>query len=105
MQVDGTLGIRVDDPSDIIIVDASSIPDEIGDQSNPAQMRATGNKHFQAHQYKEALECYTKSLKMLEGSDKLLSVCLTNLAASLLSSGRSQAGEALAVALTAAGLP
>lgn len=52
-RMDGSLGIRVDDPSEI--VDASAA-------SNSSDFKALGNKCFQAGEYPGALEFYKKAI-------------------------------------------
>ena len=52
--MDGSLGIRVDDPSEI--VDASSA-------SSPSDLKALGNKCFQAKEHQQALDFYKKALE------------------------------------------
>ena len=52
--MDGSLGIRVDDPSEI--VDASSA-------SSPSDFKTLGNKCFQAKEHQQALDFYKKALE------------------------------------------
>lgn len=52
--MDGSLGSRVDDPSEI--VDASSA-------SSPSDFKTLGNKCFQAKEHQQALDFYKKALE------------------------------------------
>ena len=76
---DGTCGVRVDDPRDLVHLDAQP------DARDAAAWKEEGNVSFRGGQYAEAERCYSAGLGALdEGAARLLSGSLSNLAAALL---------------------
>ena len=99
---DGTLGVRVDDPQDLVLlgVSASAAGGDHG------ALKELGNAAFRAGLHAEALERYSEALRALDASGpdgaRTLSPTLANLAASLLSAPLGAARDALLVASSAA---
>ncbi len=100
--MDGTCGVRVDDPRDLVQLEASPAA-----ARDAAAWRVEGNACFRGGQHAEAARCYTAALRALDAdgaSARLLSGTLCNLAAALLAqpgSGREEAARALLAACAA----
>ncbi|KAK3252522.1 hypothetical protein CYMTET_38185 [Cymbomonas tetramitiformis] len=71
---DGTCGVRVDDPSEVIWLQ------DLGAPCAPS-WQSQGNSHFRMKQYKEALQCYAKGLRLVvTADDHLLVKLMSNIA-------------------------
>ena len=63
---DGSLGIRVDDPSEIVDVSMAS---------SPSDFKALGNKCFQAREHQGALDFYKKAIETWRAINMSFHVC------------------------------
>jgi tetratricopeptide (TPR) repeat protein len=100
---DGTLGVRVDDPRDLVLLAAPGAPAG----GDPAALKEQGNAAFRAGRPADAELRYSEALRALDASGfegaSLLSPTLANLAASLLGIGGDEGARgALLVASVAA---
>lgn len=93
-RADGTFGIRVDDPKDVIFGADLVLP------VSPGEMAVEGSKLYKAKNYAESLICYEKALALrAKQSENILSTLLSN--AALCSSKTSSEPQALLFALGA----
>ncbi|GLC48877.1 Mitochondrial import receptor subunit TOM70 [Pleodorina starrii] len=95
---DGTTGVRVDNPLELVFLDSL-------DPADAASLQDDGRRHFQAAEYDAAETCYSRALLRMPdagatGTD-LLVIVLNNLSAALLNLGDAPAALHAAAAAAA----
>ncbi|GIL57423.1 hypothetical protein Vafri_12656, partial [Volvox africanus] len=98
VMMDGTPGIRVDNPREVVLMDSLASADA-------ATLMEDGRRHFGAAEYEAAANCYSRALLRMPdaagaGSD-LLITSLNNLSAALLKLGDAEAALLCAAAAAA----
>jgi tetratricopeptide (TPR) repeat protein len=94
---DGTLGVRIDDPRDLLRTEGDAAP------RSALELKEQGNAFFRAKQPAEAAHSYTAALAALEGGEaRALSSALCNWAAALLAQPADEARTGAALCCAAA---